>query len=100
MNRIAKHMPCKLDAPAPMTIETRAWHGPLGYAISAEIRMESGETEMHVWIWSPERAGDLRAQIANEAAANYMAEKKDRTLLSYRVAAAVNERIRELAGNQ
>ena len=101
MNRVAKHMPCKLDAPKLHSIETQIWQCPGGYAMTAIIREGSKPLETHVWLWPAGREGELMKEITESAAANYeCAQPKDRTLLTYRVAAAVNERIRELAGNQ
>src|SRR5690606_2864952 len=100
-NRVAKHMPCKIEAPAPMSIETQIWQRMDGYAITAIIREGAKPVETHVWLWPAGREGELMKEITESAAANYeCAQPKDRTLLTYRVAAAVNERIRELAGNQ
>lgn len=101
MNRVSKHMPCKLEAPAPMSIVTQIWQRPGGYAMTAIIREGDKPLDTHVWLWSAGREGELMREITESAAANYeCAHPKDRTLLSYRVAAVVNERIREATGTQ
>lgn len=101
MNRVAKHMPCKLEAPAPHSIETQIWQGPDGYAMTAIIRDGAKPLETHVWLWTAGRESELMKEIAESAGVNYgHVCPKDRTLLTYRVAAVVNERIRELTGNQ
>ena len=101
MNRTAKHMPCSPPELVPHSIETQIWQRVDGYAITAIIREGAKPVETHVWLWPAGREGELMKEITESAAANYeCVQPKDRTLLTYRVAAVVNERIREATGTQ